>query len=121
MPMNETIIQKAQELAEAISQSEEAIRWDHAQELLLSDEEAQSLMANYRELAESAYQRKELIIKAKEDCLNNDICAEYWNAKDAYDNLITTAEGILNFLLGGETEGGSGGCAGNCSSCRGCQ
>lgn len=121
MPMNETIIQKAQELAGAISKSEEALRWEQAQDALLSDEEAQELMANYRELTESSYPRKELILKAKEDCLNNDTCAEYWNAKDAYDNLITTAESVLNFLLGGESEGKAGGCAGNCSGCSGCQ
>ncbi len=119
MPMNETIIQKAQELAEAIAQSEEALRWDNAQEALLSDEEAQELLANYRELAQSPYPRKELILTAKEKCLNNEVCTEYWNAKDSYDQLITAAEGILNFLLAGEENGG-GGCGGNCSACCGC-
>lgn len=126
------VIELAKQLGEALSGSEEFIRYRAADEAYHSDDEALRLTEEYgkkseelaKELSKDGITPSEMIkIRQKMSaeygalCLNP-VIKEFVTSKQAAENLLSEVNSIIHFYVTGEEE--QGGCSGNCSSCGGC-
>lgn len=129
--MNE-IIEKARELGQMLAESDEFKALKGAEELQLSDPEAQELMMEYANTRESLGKRATSGDATKEDfesiqkeaeqafnkLLENQNIKRYLDANQTFKNLIDQVNAIIAFYVKGEQQSGS--CSGNCSTCGGC-
>lgn len=127
-----TVIEMAKQLGEAISGSEEFLRYKAAEEAYHADAEAGRLTEEYgkkseelaKELSKDGITPAEMIkIRQKMTaeygalCLNP-VIKEFLSAKGEAEQLLSQVNGIIHYYVTGEEE--QGGCSGNCSSCGGC-
>ncbi len=129
--MNE-IIEKARELGKMLSESDEFKALKGAEDMQLSDPEAQQLMMEYSVTREQLTKRAaaENVTKeemeniqkeaqsAFEKLLTNANIKRYLDANQSFKTLIDQVNAIIAFYVKGEEQSGS--CSGNCSSCGGC-
>ncbi len=132
------ILQLAQQLGEAIAESEEIKTFREMEKIYFESEEAQKAMQEYEE------KRAAMTVKAKEEGMTpeslqlfqqemkaamdklvaNKTVKEYLDAKSAFNDIITKVNAIISYCVQGEEQGnavgGSGSCTGNCSSCSSC-
>lgn len=126
------IIEKARELGQMISESDEFKALKGAEDLQLADPEAQQMMMDYSVTREALSKRAAADGVTKEDLeniqkeaqdafeklLTNKNIKRYIDANQAFKTLIDQVNAIIAFYVKGEEQ--SGGCSGNCSSCGGC-
>lgn len=128
------VIEKARELAEAISEDPRCKRLLVAKENNDSDKELQDIVGEFNlkkmqlnnefnkpEDQQSKENMKKLEDELKaiyEKAMSNKAMAEYNTAKSEMDELVEQINGIIQVAITGEVA--PGGCSGNCSSCGGC-
>ena len=129
------VMMKAQELAEAILESENYQRMHALEEQVTENEEAAGAIALYMEkrgnvekllctenvdpqkLAEAGQELKDAE-KAMEDCA---MVRDMREAQTSFKEMMDNVNRILRLIITGEIEDApSGGCSGNCSACGGC-
>lgn len=127
------VLQKAQELAEAILQSDVYQRSRTAEEKMTADPEAAKCLADYLEkqravneilstedmdaakLAEAG-----AALQEAEDRLHaNPLVKETQDANAACNEMLENVNRIIQLIVKGQTED-TAGCTGNCASCGGC-
>ena len=135
--MNE-ILELAQKLGEKIAESEELKTFKEMQKIYFESAEAQKAMKEYEDT------RMKMAVKAQQDGMTpetlelfekemqsameklteNKTVKEYLDAETAFKDIITKVNSIIAYFVQGEEQNmaqeASGGCSGNCSSCRGC-
>jgi cell fate (sporulation/competence/biofilm development) regulator YlbF (YheA/YmcA/DUF963 family) len=129
------VLEMAKQLGEAISVSEQFVRFAEAEEKFKTDETAQALLLKYNtERGELAAQMQKEDIKPMEmieirkklakqysDLLKNDIIKEYTEAKAGAEKLLSDVNAIIQFCVTGEdADGEHSSCTGSCSTCSGC-
>ena len=129
--MNE-IIEKARELGKMLAESDELKALKGAEELQLSDPDAQVLMmeyANAREAAAKKAQDPEMTKEGFEEIqselesafqklMTNDNIKRYIEANNQFKSIMNQVNSIIAYYVKGEEQQGS--CTGNCSTCGGC-
>lgn len=129
--MNE-IIEKARELGQMLSESDEFKVLKGAEEMQLADPDAQELMMEYATVRERLGNRASAEGVSKEDLediqreaqqafeklMTNANIKRYIDASQSFKTLVDQVNAIIAFYVKGEEQ--SGGCSGNCSSCGGC-
>jgi cell fate (sporulation/competence/biofilm development) regulator YlbF (YheA/YmcA/DUF963 family) len=132
----ENVLNQAEQLAEAILDSEEYIKMRIAEQASMNDEEATRLIADYSQqrkaveniLAQSdmdhsalaaAGEKLEAAQKAMED---NGKIKTMREANDTFNHMMQQVNKIIKFVVTGEQdeEDGCSSCSGSCSSCGGC-
>ncbi len=126
------IIEKARELGQMLSECDEFKALKGAEEMQLSDPEAQELMMEYANTREALAKKASDTNITKEElesiqaeaqeafnklCTNKNI-TRYIEANKAFSTLIEQVNAIIAYYVKGEEQGG--GCSGNCSTCGGC-
>lgn len=135
--MNE-ILDLAKKLGEKIAESEELKTFKEMQKIYFESEAAQKCMKEYEDT------RMKMTLKAQETgmtpetlelfekemqgafekLVENKTVKEYLDAESAFKDVITKVNSIITYFVQGEEQNmakeASGGCSGNCSSCRGC-
>lgn len=135
--MNE-ILDLARALGEKIAESEELKTYKEMQKIYLESETAQKCMKEYEEThmkmtvkaqetgmtPESLELFEKEMRSAMEKLTANKTVKEYLDAESAFKDVITKVNSIIAYFVQGEEQNmakeASGGCSGNCSSCRGC-
>lgn len=126
------ILEKAKELGELITKSDEFIRFKKAEENQIQSEVAQALIAAYnnkrKQVAEKMKKgnlsdgESESLIKELnlefETISKNEVIREYIDARKAFDSLYKKVTDIINFCITGEEQGCD---KSKCSSCSGCK
>ncbi len=123
------ILTKARELGEAIVESEEFKTLKAAEEAQENDEGAMALLKSYNDerkaLAEEISkgvpeERMAEIRKILEDrfeeVMSNPVIAEYSEAQQTFESIVSQMNAILTYYLTGEI---SASCGGNCAGCAG--
>lgn len=128
-----SVIELAKQLGEALSGSEEFLRYKAAEEAYHADAEALKLTEEYgkkseelaKELTREGIMPSEMI-KIRQQMTaeygklcNNEVIKEFVTSKQEAEQLLSQVNGIIHFYVTGEEEQ-EGGCSGNCSSCGGC-
>ena len=126
------VIELAKQLGEALSGSEQFLRYKAADDAYHADDEALRLTEEYgkktqelsMELSKEDITPTEMIkIRQKMTaeyaslCLNP-VIKEFVESKAAAEQLLGEVNSIIQFYVTGEEQ--QGGCTGNCSSCGGC-
>lgn len=128
----EQIFEKAKELADLIAYSDEKKDAQEASRLLMEDEEASKLIAEYNEKREAKlaeYKDKE---PTKEDVesineylqgefnkiMDNQVIHEYVKASRVFEMMLAQMDNIIK--QGVSVDDGHSGCSGSCSTCSGC-
>lgn len=129
------ILEMAKQLGEAISVSEQFVRFANAEEKFKTDDEAQELLLKYNtERSELAVQMQNEDIKPMEmieirkklakqynELLKNNVIREYTEAKAAAEKLLADVNAVIQFCVTGEeADGEHSSCSGSCSTCSGC-
>ena len=134
------VMNKAQELAEAILNSETCQRMKSAEARLNSDEEATRAIAAFMEkrsavenilasnnLDHDALAKAGKAMEEAEKKLNEvALIKEMQESRQEFTQMMENVNRILRLVITGETEeecdcgGDCGGCSGSCSSCGGC-
>ena len=126
------IIEKARELGMMLAESDEMKALKGAEEMQLSDPEAQVLMMEYANTRDRLSQKvasgevdkegmeavQTEMEEAFQKLMRNENIKRYIEANKAFRTLIDQVNSIIAFFVKGEEQGGS--CSGNCSSCGGC-
>lgn len=127
------VIELAKQLGEALSGSDEFLRYKAADDAYHADDQALRLTEEYgkkteeltKELSKEGITPTEMIkIRQKMTaeyaslCLNP-VIKEFVESKNAAEQLLSEVNSIIHFYVTGEEEQ-HGGCSGNCSSCGGC-
>jgi cell fate (sporulation/competence/biofilm development) regulator YlbF (YheA/YmcA/DUF963 family) len=132
----ENVLNQAEQLAEAILDSEEYIKMRISEQATMNDEEATRLIADYsqqRKVVENllaqndmdhsalaaAGEKLEAAQKSMEDNSKIKIMRE---ANTAFNHMMQQVNKIIKFVVTGEQdeEDGCSGCSGSCDSCGGC-
>lgn len=135
--MNE-ILELARALGEKIADSKELKTFKEMQKIYFESETAQKAMKEYEDT------RMKMTVKAQETGMTpeslelfekemqgamekltaNKTVKEYLDAESAFKDVITKVNSIIAYFIQGEEQNmaaqSSGGCSGNCNSCRGC-
>ena len=130
------VMQKAQELADAIVASEVYRKMKDLEEALQNDEaaaEAVNDMARKRQKVEELLTEKgmdpEELKKANQEMIQaekimnaNPKVAELKNARKSFSSMMDNVNRVLRLVITGEIreDDFQGGCSGNCSGCSGC-
>lgn len=123
------IYRKARELAQMISETQEAMAYNDAKYIFEGNREAQALLNDYGlyrnavqmkaeagELSEEEFKKESTNLRAKmEEVKNNSIISDMFVAEQRLNNVVSTAFNIINATLFGDE-----GCGGDCGSCGGC-
>lgn len=136
--MMKDILELAQNLGQAIAESEEIKTFREMEKIYFENDEAQKAMQDYEDT------RAKMTVKAKETgmtpeslqlfqkemkeamdkLMENKTVKEYLEAKSAFNDILTKVNSIISFCVQGEEQDlaaeASGGCSGNCSSCSAC-
>ncbi len=124
------IIAKAQELGEAILETEEYKRYSAADTAWRHDEKAMVLVEEYnakklnaaKSIADTNPSEEEVekvrteIAEAFEALKKNEVLNEYFEAAGEYSKMVESVTNIINMYASGN----QGGCSGSCSTCGGC-
>ena len=128
------VIELAKQLGEALTVSDEFLRYRAAEDAYHNDAEALRLTEEYgkkseemaKELSKEGITPSEMIkIRQKMSaeygalCLNP-VIKEFLESKQAAEALLSEVNGIIHFYVTGEEEHQHGGCSGDCSACGGC-
>ncbi len=128
------VMMKAQELAQAILDSEVYQHMHALEDRVTKDEEAAKLVGAYMEkrnqverlLHSEDVDAEELSVlgrdlQAAEDAMNNcQLVQDMRDAQSKFQDMMENINRILRLVVTGDSEGGSSGCTGNCASCGGC-
>ena len=129
----ENVLNQAEQLAEAILESEEFIKMRLAEQATMRDEEAAGLIAAYSEkravvegmLADSNLDHDKLTeagteLDAAQQAMNdNALISTMRDANNAFSHMMEQVNKIIKFVITGEQEEEDG-CSGSCESCGGC-
>ena len=130
----ENVLNQAEQLAEAILESEEYIKMRLAEQAALKDEQAAALISAYTEQRTAvetllssndldhtslaaASAKLENIQKAIDE---NAMLSTMRDANDAFSQMMQQVNKIIKFVITGEQEEEESGCSGSCESCGGC-
>ncbi|MBO5008891.1 MAG: YlbF family regulator [Clostridia bacterium] len=127
------IIEKARELGQMIADSDEFKALKGAEELQLSDPEAQQLMMEYANTREALSKKaadpdmtkegfeaiQTEMEQAFQKLMTNANIKRYIEANQSFKTLIDQVNAIIAYFVKGEEQSGS--CSGNCSTCGGCK
>ena len=127
------VLQKAQELAEAILQSDVYQRSKAAEEAMTADPEAARCLADYLEkqrevnailstedMDATALAEAGAALQEAEDRLHaNPLVKETQEANAACNEMLDNVNRIIQLIVRGKTEDAAG-CTGNCAGCAGC-
>jgi len=121
-------VEAASELGQAIAQSNEFISWKDAEGMVMSDQKAQTLLREYRNL------QSELVKGSQEDLSKEDllrirdtlaakqhelteypITKAYLEGKKGFETMMATVNDVIQHYLD------NGNCTGSCETCGGCQ
>ena len=124
--MSAAILEKANALAEALTESDELAAMRQAELVMNSNPEAEKIIAEFQEKQKQVYEiqmrggelsdqdKKE--IEAIESKMNgNPVIRAYMDATDEFENLLKSVNMIITRALSGEEEQGCG-CGSNCGS-----
>ena len=132
------ILELAKKLGSKIADSEELKTYKEMEKIYFESESAQKSMKEYEGTrANMAVKAQEMgmtqesmeifeteMQKAMEKLTENKTVKEYLDAQAAFSDIITKVNSIIAYYVQGEEQNmaaqSSGGCSGNCSSCRGC-
>ena len=130
------ILEMAQNLGQAIADSEEMKVFHEMEKTFYEDEEAQRVMNEYEaERAKMTVKAKETgmtpeslklfqseMKKSMDKLMANKTVKEYLEAKSNFNDIIKKVNSIISFCIQGEEQelASEGGCSGNCGSCGGC-
>lgn len=135
--MNE-ILELARALGEKIADSKELKTFKEMQKIYFESETAQKCMKEYEDTRmkmtvkaqqtgmtpESLELFEKEMCSAMEKLTANKTVKEYLDAQSAFNDVLTKVNSIIAYFVQGEEQNmaaqSSGGCSGNCSSCRGC-
>lgn len=126
------VMQKAQELAEAIAATGMYEKMQELEKQVTADEEAAAAVADlvekrdaFQAMIQQGTADKEAFAvagqaysAAQSRVDDNALIAQLREAQQAYSDLMDNVNRILRLVVTGEVE--SGGCSGNCASCGGC-
>ena len=127
----DSVLDKARELAIAMTESEEYLAYKEAESIQLSDQEACKMLADYRVTQDALAKRAAADGVTKEELeaiqaeaqasfdslLQNVSIKNYLEAQNKFTNLVSQVNNIISYFVSGQA---SGGCSGNCGSCGGC-
>lgn len=127
----DSVLDKARELAIAMTESEEYLAYKEAESIQLSDQEACKMLADYRVTQDALAKRAAADGVTKEELeaiqaeaqasfdslLQNVSIKNYLEAQNKFTNLVSQVNNIISYFVSGKN---SGGCSGNCGSCGGC-
>ena len=127
------VLDKAKELGEEISASQEIIRMRDTQNSMLASPEATSLVEEFnikqKKYMELRNQGVELTDSQKKDVedlekrmLDNPLIVDFFRAQQEFERMLEGINNIISKAISGEQSSCSGGgCSGDCcSSCSGC-
>lgn len=128
----DSVLDKARELAMALTESEEYLAYKEAESIQLSDQEACKMLADYRVTQDNLAKRAAADGVSKEELeaiqaeaqasfnslLENVSIKNYLDAQSKFSNLVSQVNNIISYFVSGQASGG--GCGGNCASCGGC-
>lgn len=131
--MSATIIEKANELAEALTESAELTNMRQAELVMNSDPEAEKIIAEFQEKQKHVYelqmrgeelgdQEKKEIEAIESKMSGNPAIRAYMEATDKFESLLRSVNMIITRALSGEDQGcGCGSdCGPDCGSSCGC-
>ena len=130
--MTDDIFDKAQILAQAISQSPELAQLKSTEKLMLANEEAQKVITEFQvaqqRLADLQQSGQEPTLEDKESVAaietkveNNPLISAYLGAQDHFTEMLDTVNAVLASAIAGENSEGSSSCgSGGCSIDSGC-
>ena len=130
----EKVLNQAEQLAEAILESEEFINMRLAEQAAMKDEAATKLIADYTEqrnvieqlLAANDMDHDKLAEEgAKLESIEheidaNDMIKKMQDTNAAFTSMMQKVNQIIKFVVTGEKEEEAGGCSGSCATCGGC-
>lgn len=123
-----TIAEKAHELGKMIKESPEMEALTKAEKAQANDEEAQKFVAEFnlkrmnlaRDIQEGKISQEDALKKNNDAFMEMvESCSaikEYVEAKQNFDKIVNTVNGIINIYIQGEPEG----CTHDCHTCGGC-
>lgn len=129
----EKVLNQAEQLAEAILESEEYIAMRLAEQAAMKDEKATQLVAAYNEkrqaveaLLADANMDHGALAKAGEELQNvehaideNELLSQMRRTNDAFSEMMKKVNAIIRYVVTGEEEHEEG-CTGSCHTCGGC-
>lgn len=129
----EKVLNQAEQLAEAILESEEYIAMRLAEQAAMKDEKATLLVAAYNEkrqaveaLLADANMDHGALAKAGEELQNvehaideNEVLTKMRQTNDAFSEMMKKVNAIIRYVVTGEEEHEEG-CTGSCHTCGGC-
>lgn len=129
----EKVLNQAEQLAEAILESEEYIAMRLAEQAAMKDEKATQLVAAYNEkrqaveaLLADANMDHGALAKAGEELQNvehaideNEVLTKMRQTNDAFSEMMKKVNAIIRYVVTGEEEHEEG-CTGSCHTCGGC-
>ena len=129
----EKVLNQAEQLAEAILESEEYIAMRLAEQAAMKDEKATQLVAAYNEkrqavesLLADANMDHGALAKAGEELQNvehaideNEALTKLRQTNDAFSEMMKKVNAIIRYVVTGEEEHEEG-CTGSCHTCGGC-
>lgn len=129
----EKVLNQAEQLAEAILESEEYIAMRLAEQAAMKDEKATQLVAAYNEkrqavesLLADANMDHGALAKAGEELQNvehaideNEALTKMRQTNDAFSEMMKKVNAIIRYVVTGEEEHEEG-CTGSCHTCGGC-
>lgn len=129
----EKVLNQAEQLAEAILESEEYIAMRLAEQAAMKDEKATQLVAAYNEkrqaveaLLANANMDHGALAKAGEELQNvehaideNEMLAKMRQTNDAFTEMMKKVNALIRYVVTGEEEHEEG-CTGSCGTCGGC-
>lgn len=127
----DSVLDKARELAIALTESEEYLAYKEAEDIQLGDQEACKLLADYRVTQDNLAKRAAADGVTKEELeaiqaeaqasfdnlVKNVSIKNYLDAQSKFSNLVSQVNNIISYFINGKS---SGGCSGDCGSCGGC-
>ena len=130
----EKVLNQAEQLAEAILESEEYITMRLTEQAVMKDEEATLLISRYSEkrqavenlLADAnmdhgALAKAGAALEEAEHMMNeNKLLQKMRESNDAFTTMMKQVNKIIKFVVTGEQEDEAEGCTGSCESCGGC-
>ncbi len=126
--MTDDIFEKAQILAQAISQSPELSQLRSTEKLMLANEEAQKVIAEFQaaqqRLAdlqqsgqEPSLEDKESVAAIETKVEKNPLISDYLGAQDHFTEMLDTVNAVLASAIAGENSEGCSSCgSGGCST-----
>jgi len=130
----EKVLNQAEQLAEAILESEEYIKMRIAETAAMRNEEAAGLIAAYaqrrsavealltsEDIDRSALDEASENLEATEKAIDeNQLIKAMREANTAFGDMMKQVNRIIKYVVTGEMEQAQEGCSGSCSSCAGC-